>query len=171
MHMRGRPPVPLTGRPEMTRTGPGRARCGCRQFGSFGVPDLQSSEAPEIGAVHLDSQHAVPNFQSSEVVDAWTAAHRTSMLRMQRRAGRRCLVTGTSRGCSRIGNSHEKFSTLFSPVPPPLPGCAGFPTSHPPQVTCGRLGSEEVAVGQGKTETEKKEEKKGGRGRDAAHET
>ena len=73
----------------MTRTGPGRARGGYRQFGSFGVPDLQSSEAREIGAVHLDSQHALPNFQSSEVVDARTAAHRTSMLPLRRRADHR----------------------------------------------------------------------------------
>jgi hypothetical protein len=62
----------------------------------------------------------------------------------------------TSRGCSRIGNRHGKLFTPFSPVPPPLPGCAGFPTSHPPQVTDGRLGSEEVAVRRGKPKNENK---------------
>ena len=164
MHMRGSPtgPVNRKTRNDQNRT---RTRAGRnRQFGSFGVSDLQSSEASEIGAVHIDSQRAVPNFRSSEVVDARTAAHGTSMMRMRRRADHRCLVAGASRGCSRIGNRRGKVFTQFSPVPPPLPGCAGFPTSRPQQVDYGRLGSKEVAVGQGKT---KSELAKGGRTNDA----
>jgi hypothetical protein len=60
---------------------------------------------------------------------------------------------GASCGTSRIGMGHGTGNALFFPVPPPLPGSAGFPTSQ--QVVHGRLGSKEVAVGQGKTEIRK----------------
>lgn len=64
-------------------------------------------------------------------------------------------VAGASRSTSRIGMGHGTGNALLFLAPPPLPGGAGFPTSRTPQATHGRLGSKEVAVGQGNTERKK----------------
>ena len=155
----------------MTRTEPGRARGASRKIRWSGVADLQSSVAPESGTSELDRRFAVPNFQTSELLCPSSTTWRHPKFKKRRPHARWQRSGATSRGCSRIGNSHEKVSTLFSPVPPPLPGCAGFPTSRPQQVDYGRLGSKEVAVGQGKKEKRnKKKAKKGRAGNDAADE-
>jgi hypothetical protein len=73
------------------------------------------------------------------------------------------MPLGAARNTSRIGTGHGMGNALFFPVPPPVPGGAGFPTSRTPQATYGRLGSEELAVGQGRTEkrtTEDQERKR-----------
>lgn len=152
----------------MTRTAPGRARGARGQFGLLGVSNIQSSEARKTGPSGLDSAHPVPNFRRSEVLPILGAIHRLTEFRTGCLRGHRHPVAGTSRGCSRIGNRRGKLRTPFSPVPPPLPGCAGFPTSRPQQVDYGRLGRKEVAVGQGKRKERKRERNKRGEGQDDA---
>ena len=144
----------------MTRPGPGRARGAQRQFERSGVADLQSSDVREGGTAKRVANKRAWDSRSSEVESfvgtSSTLANSRARPRIYRQRG--CIAT--SRGTSCIGNRPGKESALFSPVPPPLPGCAGFPTSHPPQVTDGRLGSEEVAVGQGKQKQKRKKIRK-----------
>jgi len=157
MHLSGRPPAPLTGRTEMTRTRPGRATRARGMCGGCRVSFSQSSEVTKIGTVERGRSGEGRNLQSSRVYVSPGRTYEGPKFQIRVRRTWDERVAATSRECSLIGKRRGKLFGPFSPVPPPLPGCAGSPTSHPPQVTCGRLGSEEVAAGQGKTKKQEQE--------------
>lgn len=132
----------------MTRTEPVRAREAIRRLS---VPGGQTCAVKVrhlcrrrlgMGADEFDSSLRSSGYPSKGLLAVRGSGHQT--------------FAGYSFAPSRIGNRQRNVNVPFSPVPPPLPGGASFPTPHTQQVVHGGLGSKEEVVGQGKTEEEEK---------------